>query len=77
MTYQKYDIWTEYEAANDSLSDLSYDLPNVRQIAQDTVLVHPAGAVQVGACPAAVLITDFQTVAALILQKSKGGICKC
>lgn len=26
VTYQKYDIWTEYEAANDSLSDLSYDL---------------------------------------------------
>ena len=29
VTYQKYDIWTEYEAANDSLSDLSYDLPYV------------------------------------------------
>ena len=29
VTYQKYDIWTEYEAANGSLSDLSYDLPYV------------------------------------------------
>ncbi len=27
VTYQKYDAWTEYEAADDSLSDLSYELP--------------------------------------------------
>lgn len=27
VTYQKYDTWTEYEAADDSLSNLSYDLP--------------------------------------------------
>lgn len=27
VTYQKYDTWTEYETADGSLSDLSYDLP--------------------------------------------------
>ena len=27
VTYQKYDVWTEYKTADDSLSNLSYDLP--------------------------------------------------
>jgi len=27
VAYQKYDAWTEYETADNSLSDLSYDLP--------------------------------------------------
>lgn len=27
VTYTKFDAWTEYETADDSLSDLSYDLP--------------------------------------------------
>ena len=45
---------------------------NIRQIDQDTVLVHPASTVQVGACPAAVLIADIQPVAALVLQQGKG-----
>ena len=27
MAYQKYDGWTEYETADDSLGDLSYELP--------------------------------------------------
>ena len=45
---------------------------NIGQIDQNAVLVHPAGAVQVAARPATVLVADFQPVAALVLQKSKG-----
>lgn len=45
---------------------------HIGQVDQDAVLVHPAGAVQIGTGPAAVLIADLEPVATLVLQKSKG-----